>query len=210
VNSSTWAGVLIGGIFIALTLAVFGLSLVPGALSRIHGELASWPEQARDLRADATALFRRGRHAGTPSADLPADNEPDPEPVEPDRSEDVVVIRDNSATRALPVAPERSDEGATEDWSPRAAVEAVERVEEHDPDVTAAHTPPDIAELTLLADFDEIVNGLRAVPKELVAFAAVVDESMAVAGMDGELHKRWRATAFDVPTGEHRRVLAPA
>lgn len=225
-DRSTWAAVWIGAAFITLTLVVYAGSLIPPDTRRnLRGaarvELASWPDQWRQLRADvASWTSLPGRHApgALPAADLPRDPDPrpfkpapDPTPAVPvhvdDRSEDVVVIRDDSVTEVLPVVAERTEDGATEDWSPMAEVEAVETIA---PNVTAAHTPPDLTELTLLADFDAIVSVLRAVPKELVAFAEVVDASMEKAKMDGELHRRWRATAFDVPTGEYRLALAAA
>lgn len=208
-DTSTWTAVVIGGVMMALTLAVFGLSLVPPTvratwLPWLRSELASWPEQWRGLRGDAAALLRRGRHAGSPAS-------PPPLALQV-AQDDVTVIRDDSATTELPMVtveplevPERTDAGATEDWSPMAEVEAVEDTA---PGISAAHTPPDMVERTLLADFDAIVADLRAVPKDLVAFAEVVDASMAQAGMDGESHRRWRATAFDVPTGEFRMALA--
>lgn len=237
-DTSTWAAVWIGAGFITLTLLVFAGSLVPPAtrarcLAAGREELASWPDQWRELRADVRSWWHHnGRHAtGAPVHDriecgceLAADDAPardyshdpgcntlhegpaacPPPRVEPD---DVQVISDDSATQVLPAVPERTDEGATEGWSPKAEVEAVET---HAAGITAAHTVPDLDEMTLLSRFDAIVEEMRAVPKELVAFAATVDEAMETAKMDGSLHKRWRATAFDVPTGEYRLALASA
>lgn len=236
-DASTWTVVTVCAVVGAFVFAIFFLSLVPPTWRHsMRDELATWPEQWRDLRGDATALVRRGRHAGTPPppavvgrapvyAHEPHCNVLHEGPVECP----VQVIRDDSVTAVVTddghlvntvtetigdiapcVGPERTDEGATEDWSPAAEVAKVEADEQHAPNVTAAHTAPDLAELTLLADFDAIVDQLRAVPKELVDFGAQVDAGMARAGMDPELHKRWRATAFDVPTGEYRLALTGA
>lgn len=253
-NSSVLVAVGIGGSFIALTLVCFLLSLVPGLPAKIRDELASWPEQWRDLRADVVALLRRGRHAGTPrpladsglsDADRRANaravgqisllrawhteaanavdkalitgdvsvavDEPAEDiewtPVE-NATGEVTADGNLEVTVTETVSGVAPYEGAVEGWSPLADVKAVKDAETTVEGVTAAHTVPDVEELTILARFDELVESMRAWPKDLAALAEQVDESFAVAGMDGEQHRLWRATALTSTSGEHELVPA--
>lgn len=249
-NSSVLVAVGIGGSFIALTLICFLLSLVPGLPAKIRDELASWPEQWRDLRTDARSWWHfHGRHAtGAPVHDViecacelePADapgydrhesecatphldeveqalagggvvDEPVEDiewtPVE-DATGEVTADGHLEVTVTETISDIAPYEGAVEGWSPLADVKAVKDAETTVEGVTAAHTVPDVEELTILARFDELVESMRAWPKDLAALAEQVDESFAVAGMDGEQHRLWRATALTSTSGEHELVPA--
>lgn len=237
-DSSTWAAVWIGGALIALTVVVFLLSLVPpDARAWARAELASWPDQWRDLRTDVRSWWHHhGRHvtgapvhdpiecvcdltladalgndravedgvaayAHEPGCNTPHDG-PDPCPPPRDTSQDVQVIRDDSPTEII-------TEGATEDWSPKAELAAVPERPAPKPVVRlVVHTEPDEFERSLTARFDAIVDGLRHVPDELVTFGKTVDASLERAGLDSEQHRRWRAGAFVVDTGEFSKVFA--
>lgn len=271
-DRSTWTAVWIGGSFISLILIGFLVSLVPPAVRRkpwtaVRDELASWPEQWRELRTDIGSWrFHAGRHeaaavrfrlseahrranalavgqasllrAWAPIVPAYVDvdsslgramlalqvaeddsacdscgraNPPDGCAVNCGaRMDDFMgeaAVLDVEVTDVFEVA---AFTGATDDWSPLADVAGVAQAETLATGVSVAHTAPDLEELTLLADFDAIVSDLRAVPKDLLDFGVRVDESMAAAGMDPELHRRWRAAAFDGPSGEYRLALMGA
>lgn len=97
-------------------------------------------------------------------------------------------------------------QGATEGWSPAAEVGLDKKP------VTLTHTKLDVEALAVLAAFDAHVQDWRTAPQWLTAYGAEVDAALRAADLEGiaTAQARWRQTAFDVPTGEYRRVLATA
>lgn len=120
------------------------------------------------------------------------------------------LLRNPSVRAAVGVAEvERAPEehqGATEGWSPAAEVGLDEKP------VTLTHTKLDVEALAVLAAFDAHVQDWRTAPQWLTAYGAEVDAALKAADLEGiaTAQARWRQTAFDVPTGEYRRVLATA
>lgn len=93
--------------------------------------------------------------------------------------------------------------GADETWHPALEVAAPVAA-------TAGYTAPDLAELTILADFDALIESWRTDPPWLTEFRDLVDAAYAVAGMDTTAHHRWREGTLDVPTAEYHLVPVAA
>lgn len=93
--------------------------------------------------------------------------------------------------------------GADESWRPALEVAAPVAA-------TAGHTPADLEELTILADFDALIESWRTDPPWLTEFRDLVDGAYALAGMDTAVHHRWRGGALDVPTAEWALVPVAA
>lgn len=93
--------------------------------------------------------------------------------------------------------------GATETWSPAAEIAA------DAPPATVAHAEADVAELTILADFDVLIESWRADPDWLTDYRASVDAYHVEHALDTADHHRWRWGVVDVPTGEYQQIPAP-
>lgn len=96
--------------------------------------------------------------------------------------------------------------GAGADWSPMAEVGPDKKAP------TLTHTKLDTEAGAILAAFEEHVQGCWTAPEWLTAYGSEVDAAFHAAGLDGlaTAHARWRQTAFDVPSGEYRRVMQAA
>lgn len=75
--------------------------------------------------------------------------------------------------------------------------------------VVSGEHGPDLDEQLLLADFDALIDSWRVDPPWLTEWRETVDAAYALAGLDTEVHHRWRYGVLDVPTGEYRLVPGP-
>lgn len=91
--------------------------------------------------------------------------------------------------------------GADMDWHPALEVAAPAPAA-----VVAGEHGPDLDEQLILADFDELIASWRVDPPWLTDWRETVDAAYALAGLDTEVHHRWRYGVLDVPTGEYRLV----
>lgn len=133
--------------------------------------------------------------------------EDEPAPVKPPlevRVAEILAHQEADEHEAPP--PARTDEGATEDWSPVEEMAAVARPADR-PAPTLARTEPDARELEILAAFDRLAASLAEVPAYLSELARVVDASLEATRLNAEAHQRWRQQVFQVQTGEWRRDL---
>jgi hypothetical protein len=113
------------------------------------------------------------------------------------------ILAHAEADEHLPV-PERTSEGATEDWSPTAMVTSVAIA------ATIVRSEPDAEERAILAAFDQLVGDTLTVPDWLADWGRKADATLEAAGLRSEPHRRWRAGALDAPTGELPRILLDA
>jgi hypothetical protein len=113
------------------------------------------------------------------------------------------ILAHNEADDHL-VIPERTEAGATENWSPTAEVAA-----EPLP-VVLAQSPLDGEARGILDAFDRLCGDVRVVPEWATDWARKVDATLEAAGIGNEPHKRWRAGVVYSPTGELPKVLIGA
>lgn len=211
-NASTWTAVTIGGSLTALALLIFVMSLVPGLFGKIRDELASWPDQARELPADLRSFVRRGRHAGyrlaadaftpqSPSDPPRALVELEPSPAQVIRDDEPVVHREvDERGLAGYVHPESTVAQTASEW-----------LREHDAEYPAAPAESalvvqddDTGEQRVFESEDAYWASLDARLDALVARADAV-----MSQLDARVAVRY-AVFEDVPTGEYRLVGASA
>lgn len=113
------------------------------------------------------------------------------------------ILAHNEDDEHIPL-PERTDEGATDTWSPTLEVSRERAVP------TLVRSEPDADERALLAAMEALGEDLRKVPDWLTEWGAQTDAYLEAAGLRSEPHKRWRAGILDFPTGELPRVLIGA
>jgi len=94
-----------------------------------------------------------------------------------------------------PATPEQHN-GATLDWHPIEAFAATTAAEPAE----LMHTDADVAELTILANWDTYVASWRRDPDWLTEWRLHVDKQFAAIGVYDEAHRRWRASALDSTT----------
>lgn len=143
---------------------------------------AEWVDAARDRLLEALAAPT----AVVPTLDIRAAE---------------IRAHDENELHSGPV-PERTDEGATADWSPVAEVAQIQQP------VAISRTEPDMEELAILAELDRIAEEFRTVPDYLLEWGKDTDAYLEAAGLNAAAHRRWRYGTMDYPTSELPRVLA--